>query len=601
MPTVQAYGPQKVDTTPLPGARKTGPAGVADTAASLGGGIGDALANLGETGARVADQAMSVVDKVRADEQNQADQVALLSASRQKAEAEHQALFGTDGTDGALGVRGHDTLGLRDVVKGKLLDRFAAIDASTLTNDKQRIRAQADSDQRWESIGHTLDAHTLEQMGQWDASETKAAVDTSVQAAVAHSTDPVGAMERVGLELGRGVSAITDFAARHGIGDETRDAQVAAFRSSVHVGVVKQLLAKDQAGKAAIYFEHAREFIAGEDQPALVAALDVGTTRTEAQQQADAIVAAGGTLTEQRAKAKAITDAAPDDPHAAKVRDAVTGLIEHEYAVKQAADRDHEEQAALDGAHIVDTLGSTKFIPPATWAGYSLATMASLKSYEKSLTEKGHVETDWNTFYPLFTMGTNEATRDKFAQVNLLDYRGSLADGEFKQLTELQAAVRKGDMSAADRVAAADRQQAQIVNEGLASAGLDPTPAAPGAPGYNKDMADRVVQFRRAVREASARQAHLNGDKPATDAQVQSIVDAFLTPVTPETFHLFGANDPRRLAFETAQAQATAAADVPAGERRRIEAALRRNGRPVTDAEVLRLFNLNLRTLRGDR
>src|SRR5207253_1920360 len=129
-------------------------------------------------------------------------------------------------------------------------------------------------------------------------------------------------------------------------GDEQIQASIDSARTKVHLGVIDRLLSLDKDKAARIYFEETQSQIDGDAQARIQKALDEAGTQREGQQQSDAILAAGGTLSEQRDKARAI-----DDP---KVRDEVMSRIEHEAAVKDKIKRDDEESTLIGAYNIVD-------------------------------------------------------------------------------------------------------------------------------------------------------------------------------------------------------------------------------------------------------
>src|SRR6185295_16552133 len=219
MPTVEAYGQRKVKTAALPGVRKTNSAETFESAggpiaqgqeqlAKARGGVGEAIAGLGVQTIRAGGAVLSLNDQFRQDERTKAGQVAVMGGDRELANWEQQHV---DGPGGALSVRGKAVLPLHDTVL-EAFDRKADEIEQGLPTEEAKIAFRRAADGRRESIGKTLATHSLRELQQYDADETKAYVDSAHSAAVAHAGDA----PRVAQELGRGELAIRTYAARNG-------------------------------------------------------------------------------------------------------------------------------------------------------------------------------------------------------------------------------------------------------------------------------------------------------------------------------------------------------------------------------------------------
>lgn len=265
MPRVPSYGDRKVAPQPLPTARRQSPT---DTYESLGGQIGEAQTHLGGSVARIG---LAGAQQIFHDEQQRADQVALLSADRQLGDLEEQLLRSPD--KGALTVKGKDTLPLRQTVLSSF-DEQASMIASNLTTDHQRIAFERMRLHRRADVTATVDQHTNQEMQAYDGQELKAYLETSTSAAIAQSTDPQLGPTRVATELARGEAALRDYAKRNGIGPDAVTAQVDHYRSNLLVGVIDRLRAQPgQDGAARTYFEETKHLIKGDQLARLEAAL----------------------------------------------------------------------------------------------------------------------------------------------------------------------------------------------------------------------------------------------------------------------------------------------------------------------------------------
>lgn len=548
---------RQVQLQELPGVRLT----AAETPESLGAGVAEAQGQQGQAlagiGAKTAALGEGMYAKAIEEERKRADDVAILSASSQLAQWENKRIY--DPTSGALTVKGQAAFGLPEQVGQEYSDRADEIGA-TLTTDRQkqtfaRIRAERGID-----LDGTLRKHTYAEIQQYQGQELQAFVDNSRSAAIANATDP----RRVGVELQRQVDAITTHAPQLGLGPEALQKQIDAARSATHVGVIEEMLAQDKSQSAKIYFEETRSQINGEQLARIEKALEVGTTRKEAQKQADAIVSAGGTLTEQREKARKIDDAA--------LRDQVMERVEHEAAITERAQREQSEGALRAAYDIVDKSKDVTKIPPTAWVSFSGGERSALRSYAERLARGEPTETDDATYYALMLQASGTAgygTPQDFAQQNLLAYRAKLSDGDFKRFVELQRDIRNGQTKAP----ALDdfRSTHDVMSSTLRSAGIDPN---------NKDTQGETARFYSLVAEEQRRVQEIT-KKPLSNQDMEAIANRVLARqiVDPGWF----VNGTKRLISATVS-------DVPAAARTQIEESLRRYGQPVTDDGVLNIW-----------
>jgi hypothetical protein len=329
---------------------------------------------------------------------------------------------------------------------------------------------------------------------------------------------------------------------------------------------VKRLLAqgKDRAAKA--YFEESKDQISGEKLPELERILEAGTTLGEAQRAADAIIKTGGSFAEQREKAKAIED--PD------VRKETVALIEHEEVVQNKIDRDAAEKRTIDAYNVIDKTKSVTGINPALWASFDGSTRSAMHHYAKLLAAGNGIKTDIQTYQALLDQAANDP--QTFNQQNLLNYRSKLDDAEYKQIASLQLSLRQGDRKASDEALSGYRTEAQIINNSLELAGIDPN---------DKDKRGPVAFLRQQVAEMAAQYTSLTGKKPGNQ-EIQGMVDSVLQqPVTVpgSWWNIFGGDQQKALVD-------VAIDDVPKADRLQIEAALKARGWIVNDSNILDLY-----------
>lgn len=507
-------------------------------------------------------------------ERQKANQVAILDADNQLSETQIEL------QSEAFKRQGKDALEALPKTAEQWKERASAIESS-LSNDDQKLAFRRLATGRWESLHETVARHTDSEMQKYDASTTDAAIQNRLNEALANYTDPAA----VGSAVAETRAIITDFGRRHGVGSDVLKQQTAAAVSRVHAGVIDRMLANGNDLAASNYYKAAKPEVTGADAVQLEKALEEGSLRGESQRQADAIVAAAPSRSAALEEVRKITDP--------KVRDATENRVNQFFSEKSQADRETGEANMLNATNIVDKTGSVYQIPPALWTTFTVGERAQLKEYAKQRAKGEPVATDWATYYDLESLASSDATRDRFLRTNLLGYRARLGDTEFKQLVDLQASLRRGDEKAAATLGGIRTTQ-QVVSDGLAAVGIDPTPK-PGS-----DDAERGALFRRQVDQAAAQlEAQTNKKPTATD--MQGIVDNLLVKGVTSAGGFFGwlgfHKDVRQFERGGDEDFVLDVTDVPAGERAKIEQALRGAGQPVTDANVLRLYQRKLATM----
>jgi hypothetical protein len=565
MPTVQTYGPSKVSLEALPGVRKT----AAQTPLSEGAGLAAAQAQTGQAiagvGAEVA-HAGTEFAAIALEEKKSANQTALLAADNQLSTAENSLLY--DPETGALTVKGKAAMALPEHVAGQFNDVADKI-AAGLSTDEQRAGFAKMRAQHASSLDLTLRRHVYGEMQAYKQAELGDYVKNHTNAAVAKAADPQG----VGQELYNVTSAITAAAPKLGLGPEALQSALGAARTSIHVGVIDQLLTNNQDGKAKAYFDSVKPEIVGASALDHVEhALEEGGVQGDAQRASDKILAAGGTLTDQVAAARA---AFPDDP---KRRQATQALVEHNLAITDRAAGEQQRADSQQAYNIVEQTGRFDAIPAPLLTRLEGSTRSALRNYAIEKAKGVPVQTDPPTYYALMTQaGTDPAT---FLKQNVLDYRGKLDNADFKQLTDLQLTIRNGDRTKTDAALAGFRTNTQIIDDTLTQWGMDPK-AAP-----DTDTGKAIAQLRRTL-DQRIEAATAGTGKKATNVEIQTTLDNILKQSKDSPGSWWGLVPGVAAHFRD---QTTRLIDIPFDERTKVEDALRRKGLPITDAAVLDLY-----------
>jgi len=557
---------RQVDTAPIPGVRRQ----AHETPLSEGAGLEQARAQKFEALAGAGEQLIRTgygVGQIAMEERRRADEVAVLNAENQLAKWENHRLY--DPKQGALGVRGRDSFGLPESVGAEFNDVASTIEHG-LATDRQRAAFARVRQNRELSVDLTLRRHVAGEMQRYEAGELQAFIENTTSHAIANATDP----RVIGADLQSATDAIKRFAPRAGLGPEQVQDQITKVTSATHVGVIDQLLATDQTKSAQVYFEETRGAIKGEAIARIEKALQESSTRKRAQEETDKILAAGGSLTDQREKAKGI-----EDP---QTRDAVMQRLEHEAAIKEREDRVRDETTLRGVYDIVDQTHDVTKIPATTWATLEGSQRSALRGYANALARGVPVETDLPTYYALMQQAADDP--EMFTKQNLLNYRAKLGETEFKQFASMQASLRSGDRKKADHDLGAFRTHDQLLKDTLTQYGIDPTPKDGTA------EAKAIAQLRRMLDVRMQAFGEITGKKPSNDDIQQTLDDLLSQSVTVpgSWWNIFPGGQP----FFDKQKRVLdlTIGDVPANDRTLIERALRTRGRPVTDATVLDLY-----------
>lgn len=560
MPVVRRYQRQTAI-----GALPSGQKQAAETALSVGVGVaqaqGEASLAMAGFGDRVARFSVGTFGRIQEEAVKTANETTLLDANNRLSEWKATALY--DPETGALNKRGKDALSIPDEIRQGFETKAAEIEKG-LHNDAQRAAWGRLKGQEWESINLQSRRHVSTEMGEYHATELRATVENSVNEAIILARFP----DQVAVKLRNIEGAIRLGAPKLGLGPEAVDGQVLAAQSAIHVGVINSLLAEEQDQQASIYFHTpgVREQIDGKVIDTVVKSLDEGTDRAKAQQTADAILAAGGTLTEQRAKVKAITNA--------KLRDDVEQRVEHQAVFDARAAQQAEETSQRNAYDILDRTPDVTRIPPADWTAFDGPVRAGMRAYATARTKQEPIETDLRAYYGLVQQAMDDPTA--FSHVGLLTYRARLDDGDFKHLASVQLAIRNGDRKEADKELGGTRTVNQIMAETVGDA--DPKSA-------------RVLTFRKTLdRQVEAAQIAA-GNKPLRNVEIQEIADNLWQSVVLRPggwLNLLPGGAPFR--DETKPIAALDFGDIPVADRIEIRDELFRTGRPITKADIVAAY-----------
>lgn len=202
------------------------------------------------------------------------------------------------------------------------------------------------------------------------------------------------------------------------------------------------------------------------------------------------------------------------------------------------------------------------------------------------------VQAGGDTFIDMLEMSGNASTQQVFANINLNELRGEMSKGEYARLRAAQVTIRNGGGATGNTAADYSRIDG-FVRRYAPEAGI--------AIGNNKaalgagNRAKRAQLTERVRAQVEDRQKDLN--RPLTDAELDGIVRAqtvaVFVPGKVEGARPVELNGqrysevPRYTAGNTYRVNVQS---IPATERRDIETALRRAGRPVTNDAIVALY-----------
>lgn len=366
-------------------------------------------------------------------ERQKADQVAVLEADNRLNETAVEL------ERGALAKKGKDAMGATAAARAAW-DQAASDVAGELTSERARMAVAQRASSRWGQLHSSIEAHAAAEADKYDTEQTTVALSNRHNDAVAHYQDP----SRVAAALGESEAILRDFGRRRGLPPEVVDEKIAAARSAAHVGILNRMLANGQDRDATAYFQAHQAEIQGDELAGVEKALEVGSTLGKSQRNSDEILYGPKPASSRREayeRARAI-----EDP---KERQATEQRLDTEFARR---DRDEREQYE-------DILGEAQQyvargeLPPAPiMAKLKPAQQSSVRALVKRAAAGTPTHTDPKTLYELMLEAgsPDPATRQKFAERNLLEYADKLSQSDLEQLTREQVKARKGEAASAD-------------------------------------------------------------------------------------------------------------------------------------------------------
>lgn len=240
------------------------------------------------------------------------------------------------------------------------------------------------------------------------------------------------------------------------------------------------------------------------------------------------------------------------------------------------AQKDAQDQSLADAQRLlIANKGDMNALPMSVRNRIDPGKFDDLMGFASKLAKGEPIATDWGLYYSL------ASDPQLLKQVNLGALRHKLGESEFKQLTEHQGKLNNPKGEDLTQLQSAK----EVLNSFLLQAGMDPTPK----PGKGDDSeAAKVGQLQAAFQQRIDARERLIGKKLGT-AELREEAAQLFKPVRTSGFLGFGTDKPAGLVAGKDTVQ------IPDNERTQIEAALKRAGRPVTDAAVEALYRAHNR------
>lgn len=545
------------------------------TPASQGASVGRGLRNLG-----------SDVFRVHIAEKEKADRAAVASAEAKLAQIENTLLY--DPEQGALQRKKQDAFNATDQSLDAYDQAFTEL-SQTMGNDTQRAGFQKSYQSRRNGVQRQLQIHEgNERRGFYDE-EDERLIKNEISAGVNGWRDPA----RIEAANVRAFDAASRFAARNGMGEEWLENRAADINNRLHGGVIDHMLASNQDLRAKKYFKDNRELITGETRAKIEAAIAEGSLRGESQRRTDNIMAKHTDRENALKAARRIRDP--------EIRDATVTRVNARFNERKTDKENRSRELLRNAVAVVEANGGDiNTVPPSIIADpdFTPTQRNSLRAIAQDIRDGIDPITDENTYFDLLNMANTPALRHEFLQKDMNELGSKLSRQDRRSLVNLQNSIRKGNLD--DKLLNTYQTQKQIVDAALLDMKLDPTPSETTP----QNKLARINKFRNAVRiQIEAEQTRTQ--TPVTDAKVQEIVDKLLMEGTvPGTgfkwfFGLAGDRifQTEKRVFEVEAGESLELADdveledIPAGERAKVEAALRAEQRPITPETIRALYN----------
>lgn len=280
-----------------------------------------------------------------------------------------------------------------------------------------------------------------------------------------------------------------------------------------------------------------------------------------------------GDMSQSDARARA-REQYGDDP---ETRKEVERRIDYAYSARLQAERLDREQAAEEADQFIQGGGTVAELDQDIKSKLDSKTLDALRAVEMKMVNRHPVVTDTNAYYELVNLAGSD--QSAFADVNLLQYRDRLSQGDFQQLAAAQKTARGGKDTGEYGSLKGLRNMNQTVDDVARSVGLT-----------QKDNPEEMAQFRDRMTQMLVEYQQNNGGKKPTPTEWQQMVKQEAVQVTlPTPWYQF---DKERRGFQVAPGTEVEIDidSVPEQDKLLIIDALERRNIPVTDEAIVNTY-----------
>lgn len=408
---------------------------------------------------RAQDRFANTLATVAMEEKKKADQVRMLEFDSELSQFQTQLEYGENGI---YTKKGKDAFSIGASIQDAW-DKKTSQMIESLSDDDQKNLAKQRVLQRWGNVYEGMQKHAFVEQQKYDASMTENFLRNSQNEAMESFANP----KRIKQAIDDQKAEVEKFAKRNGLDEETKKLKLSETLNKTHALVISKLAESGNDIAAKHYFEANKDEITGEGEIQISKMLKEMSTRGESQRLSDSIVKGAKSMTEAVEKTRDI-----ENP---EIRDATLSRVKEYYSTKKIAERDRiEDLHKYVGNVLIQNGGRIESIPPNIMSQFSISEKKSVEEYAKYLSRGQEPTTKWDKYYSLKTMASNPATREKFADLNLMvEARPHLDDQRFVELTNLQTGLRSGN-SKATATLDGYMTDKQIVDTTLKSIGITP-------------------------------------------------------------------------------------------------------------------------------
>jgi len=504
----------------------------------------------------------------------------LMEADKKLTTAETELLYNPD--SGALNQKGTNAFKTPEEVNQAYSENVRAIEES-LTSPKAKLAFKRMAAERGGSIDRTLQKHVSQEYDNYNATLTKTYLETKQAYAVQNYQDP----QKLAFALSDQMTAIEARGKSQGLPAEAIELMKTEAASQTHQSVITRMIDDGNEMFAEQYFNKVKEGMTPDAVAKVNNVLEAGLLLGKSQRLADSFVAKSSSMAQALSEARKI-----DDP---KLREAATDKVKEFYALKDAAERQDSETYMRGILDQIDNDPSMD-LPPSKLAGLSYSDRTQMQKYHSEKRSGKIYETDLTTFYNLKYLAANPKTKDEFlkVQLNSPEMKMKLSQSDWKTMLDLQTDLRYGN-GKGEKVLDGWRTEADIVSTALGQIGIDrkknPEQYNLFARKFEKSVLDEQERLGR----------KLNSDE-FTKLMDLTILEGrvnrpgFFAKVAGQT-PLIGRQLEEMLSGEKVRAYELTPEEVsefiplvPKDDRKRIEAAIRKQGAPVTEEAIARYY-----------